>query len=297
LSGVTPAELLERAAELRQRGRSFVLATVVHSVRPASAKPGDRALLLGEGPPLGWVGGGCVHTAIEREAALALSNGLPRLVRLSPTPREEDGVVNYPMTCHSGGTLEIYLEPVRPAPELVVLGESPVADALRDLAAPLGFRMMRALESVSTPLDAWVVAAAMSSDEDHPLVRQALEQDVAYVSMVASRRRTEALIAEMRAEGLAEDRISRLKSPAGLDIGAATAAEIALSILAEIVQRRRTRSLSATGDEPVPALGTAVDPICGMQVDLATAKWSAERDGETFYFCAPGCRKAFLSEA
>jgi xanthine dehydrogenase accessory factor len=262
-------------------------------VRPASAKPGDRALLLGEGPPIGWVGGGCVHTAIEREAAAALSNGVPRLVRLSPSPRDEEGVVNYPMTCHSGGTLEIYLEPVLPAPELVILGESPVAEALSALATPLGFRSWTSLESIQNVRDAWVVAAAMSSDEDHPLVRRALERDVAYVSMVASRRRTETLVHEMRAEHVPDDVIDRLKAPAGLDIGAATAAEIALSILAEIVQRRRTVRPAAAG--LVAPRATAIDPICGMQVDVATAKWTAERDGETFYFCGAGCRKAFLA--
>src|SRR5919197_6459172 len=123
-------DLLERAAELRRQGRPFVLATVVRSLRPASARPGDRALLLGDRQTVGWVGGGCVHTSIEREAQQALADGVPRLVRLSPEPRAEEGVVSYPMTCHSGGTLEIYLEPVLPAPELVILGESPVAEAL-----------------------------------------------------------------------------------------------------------------------------------------------------------------------
>ena len=96
-----------------------------------------------------------------------MADGAPRLVRLSPEPHEEDGVVSYPMTCHSGGTLEIYLEPVLPAPELVVLGESPVAEALIALGGPLGFRVHTTLEAVATS-DAWVVAAAMSSDEDHP---------------------------------------------------------------------------------------------------------------------------------
>ena len=137
MNGLSPGDLLERAAELRRQGRPFVLATVVRSVRPASARPGDRALLLGEGRPTGWVGGGCVHTSIEREAARALADGTPRLVRLSPEPAQEEGIISYPMTCHSGGTLEIYLEPVLPAPELVILGESPVADALAALAAPL----------------------------------------------------------------------------------------------------------------------------------------------------------------
>ena len=290
MNGPSPADLLERAAELRRQGRPFVLATVVRSLRPASARPGDRALLLGEGRPLGWVGGGCVHTAIEREAARALADATPRLVRLSPEQTHEEGIISYPMTCHSGGTLEIYLEPVLPAPELVILGESPVADALAALAAPLGYRVRTSLDDISTT-DAWVVAAAMSSDEDHPAVRAALERGVQYVAMVASRRRTEALLDELRAEGLAEDVIARLKAPAGLDIGAASGPEIALSILAEVVQRRRARRAPA----PVETRETATDPICGMQVDVGTARWTAERDGQTYYFCAPGCRKAFLA--
>ena len=291
MNGPSPGDLLEQAAELRRQGRPFVLATVVRSVRPASARPGDRALLLGEGRPIGWVGGGCVHTSIEREAARALADGTPRLVRLSPAPAQEEGIVSYPMTCHSGGTLEIYLEPVLPAPELVILGESPVADALAALAAPLGYRVRTSLEDITTS-DAWVVAAAMSSDEDHPTVRAALDRGVQYVAMVASRRRAEALLDELRADGMAEDTIERLKAPAGLDIGAATGPEIALSIMAEIVQRRRSRRPAA-----VVAPRTATDPICGMQVDIASAKWTAERDGQMYYFCAPGCRKAFLASA
>jgi xanthine dehydrogenase accessory factor len=188
MNGFSPGDLLERAAELRQQGRPFVLATVVRSLKPASARPGDRALLLPDRAPQGWVGGGCVHTSIEREAARAISEGTPRLVRLSPQPHEEDGIVSYPMTCHSGGTLEIYLEPVLPAPELVILGESPVAEALIALGGPLGFRVHTSIDAVAT-LDVWVVAAGMSSDEDHPAVREALERGLPHVAMVASRRR------------------------------------------------------------------------------------------------------------
>jgi xanthine dehydrogenase accessory factor len=248
-------------------------------------------LLFGEHKSVGWVGGGCVHTSIEREAARAMADGAPRLVRLSPEARAEDGIVSYPMTCHSGGTLDIYLEPVLPAPELVVLGESPVADALTLLGAPLGFRVLSSLDDVATP-DAWVVAAAMSSAEDHPAVRAALERGVAYVAMVASRRRTEAFLDELRGEGFSEEVLARLKAPAGLDIGAATGPEIALSILAEIVQRRRSRPLA---EVLLNVAETAIDPICGMEVEIATARWTAERDGQTYYFCAPGCRRAFLT--
>jgi xanthine dehydrogenase accessory factor len=268
-----------------------VLATVVRSLRPASAKPGDRALLFADRRTVGWVGGGCVHTSIEREAARALADGAPRLVRLSPAADPEDGIISYPMTCHSGGTLEIYLEPVLPAPELVVLGDSPVAEALVALGGPLGFRIHSSLEAIATQ-DAWVVAAGMSSDEDHPVVRAALERGVAYVAMVASRRRTEAFVDELRSEGVSDEVLARLKAPAGLDIGAATGPEIALSILAEIVQRRRSRPAP---DVPANEPEVAIDPICGMEVEIATAKWTAERDGQTYYFCAPGCRRAFLA--
>jgi xanthine dehydrogenase accessory factor len=292
-SPLTAGDLLERAAALRREGQPFVLATVVRALRPASARPGDRALLFGEHKSVGWVGGGCVHTSIAREAAQALADGAPRLVRLSPAPRQEEGVVSYPMTCHSGGTLDIYLEPVLPAPELVVLGESPVAEALATLGAPLGFRVLAKLDDIATG-DAWVVAAAMSSAEDHPTVRAALERGVGYVAMVASRRRTEAFVEELRTQGFSEEVLARFKAPAGLDIGAATGPEIALSILAEIVQRRRARPLA----DPQPLTAEmAIDPICGMEVDIATARWTAERDGQTYYFCAPGCRRAFVTES
>ena len=142
------------------------------------------------------------------------------------------------------------------------------------------------------PIDVWFVAAGMSSGEDHPAVRAALERGVPYVAMVASRRRTAAFIDELRDEGVAEEVLARLKAPAGLDIGAATGPEIALSILAEIVQLRRARQTPS--EMPIEEM-VAIDPICGMEVDMATATVTAERNSETFYFCAPACRRAFLS--
>jgi xanthine dehydrogenase accessory factor len=131
----------------------------------------------------------------------------------------------------------------------------------------------------------------MSSAEDHPLVRQALAAGSPYVAMVSSRKRADALRSELAADGINAD---ALKAPAGLDIGAATPAEIALSILAEIVQRRRSTQRDVVD---APTRATALDPVCGMDVDIVTAKWTAERDGQTYYFCAPGCRKAFLAGA
>jgi xanthine dehydrogenase accessory factor len=127
---------------------------------------------------------------------------------------------------------------VQSAPEIVVLGESPIAEALASMACTLGFRLRTSLEAISSS-DAWVVAAGMRSADDHPAARAALKRGLPYVAMVASRRRTEAFLKELRAEGMSEEVIGHLRAPAGLDIGAATGPEIALSILAEIVQRRR----------------------------------------------------------
>jgi xanthine dehydrogenase accessory factor len=294
--------LLERAHALRSTGQPFVLATVVRSVRPASAKPGDAAILVG-GALEGWVGGGCVQTTIESEARRALADGRPRLVRLSPDAdparagAEEDGILSYPMTCHSGGTLEIYLEPVVPPPELIVLGDSPVAQGLVALAGPLSFRATLHPDpegglQLSEPADSWVVIAGMG-DHDELAVRAALESRAAYVAVVASRKRAAAIVETLRSDGVSEDVLARLKAPAGLDIGAQTGPEIALSILAEIVQRRRAAAPVREHVQQRPA--TAIDPVCGMQVEIATARWSAVKDGQTYYFCAPGCKRAFLS--
>lgn len=249
----------------------------------------------------GWVGGSCAQSTIQREASRALTDGQPRLVRLSPDAapgNDEEGVVSYPMTCHSGGTLEIYVEPFLPAPTLLVVGESPIAEALAQVAGTLGFsvdsRPDATMPVTLASSDTWVVVAAMGQgDED--VVESALRTEAAHVAVVASPRRAAAIVAELRGRGLTMEALGRLKSPAGLDIGAVTPGEVAVSILAEIVQRRRARV-----ETPVPARAenegtatTAIDPICGMTVEVATARWSSERDGQTTYFCAPGCKRQF----
>jgi xanthine dehydrogenase accessory factor len=294
--------VLERATALQATNQPFVLATVVRSVKPASAKPGDSAILVG-GALEGWVGGGCVQTCIETEARHALADGRPRLVRLSPDAdparagAEEDGILSYPMTCHSGGTLEIYLEPMLPPPDLLVLGDSPVAQGLVALAGPLGFRAtlhpgldLEGGLQLTEPADSWVVIAGMG-DRDDLAVRAALDSGAAYVAVVASKKRAAAIVEALESDGVSADLLARLKAPAGLDIGAKTGPEIALSILAEIVERRRATPILREHPEQKPA--TAVDPVCGMLVEIATARWTADKDGQTYYFCAPGCKRHF----
>ncbi len=292
-------DLLDRAAELRRQGEAFALATVVRSRRPASARPGDRALVLADGSLFGWAGGSCAQSTVKREALRAIADGQPRLVRLSPETQPDDqdeGVVRYPMTCHSGGTLEIYVEPHHPLPQLFVLGDSPVAEALARLGPTLGFAVEQRLDpgapfgSVRTA-DAWFAVASMG-DRDGLATEAALATGAPYVALVASRKRAATVLEYLRERGTAEDALGRLKAPAGLDIGAKTGPEIALSILAEIVQRRASRTLVAAPSGAMPTL-TARDPVCEMDVDIATAKWTSEYEGRTVYFCAPGCKRRF----
>jgi xanthine dehydrogenase accessory factor len=191
-------------------------------------------------------------------------------------------------------TTKIDLEQVARRPQLVIAGQSLIARTLATLAEPLGFQVLHSLDQITTD-DAWVVAAAMSSDEDHPLVRAALDREIEYVAMVASPRRTASFRDELRQDGLRAEVVSRLKAPAGLDIGAATGAEIALSILAEIVQHRRAGRRALLDAKPRPETDRALDPICGKEVNCATTEWTVDRDEERYYFCASECRKVFLA--
>jgi xanthine dehydrogenase accessory factor len=307
---------LAEAAALRERGEPFALATVVRCDRPTSAKPGAKALVRPDGTVSGWVGGSCAEPVMVKEALDALADGQPRLLVLAGEHARSrgaaEGTREYTMTCHSGGTLEIYVEPVLPRPELVLVGGGPVVDALARLAAVMGFattaveppgaaavagveRRVEGLARVRvTARTAIVVATHGRSDEE--ALAEALRSDPGYVSLVASPRRASAVRDLLRARGLSEERLGRLKAPAGLDLGAVTPEEIALSILAEIVARRRRPA--AGGAVPASAaperpLSVARDPVCGMTVAIGTARHRSDGPGGPVYFCCAGCQRAF----
>jgi xanthine dehydrogenase accessory factor len=290
-------DVFERIVALQRERVPFALATVVRSRKPASGRPGDRAVVLADGSMQGWVGGSCAQPTVRREALRALQDGKPRLVRLSPEIVEdgadaEEGVVAYTMTCHSGGSLEVYVEPFTPPSRLVVIGDSPVARSLRVLGPELGFDTLGGadLGAPAVP-DTWVAIASMG-DGDEQAAEAALRSGVGYVALVASRRRASTVLDYLRQRGLDADVLSRLKAPAGLDIGATAPPEIALSILAEIISERRKRRETP----PDVSVGTSIDPVCGMQVDIAIARWTTEFEGQTIRFCAPGCRRTFLAD-
>jgi xanthine dehydrogenase accessory factor len=291
-------DLLALAADLQRRGEPFALATVVRCERPTSAKPGAKALIRDDGTVSGWVGGACAEPTVVREAMNALRDGRPRLLGLvgegGRGPSRTEGIVEYPMTCHSGGTLEIYVEPYLPRPLLVLVGHGPVIDALSTLGRGADYAVVvtsggpAELEQLRLTSRASVVVAT-HADTDEDVLTHVLTTDVGYVSLVASRRRAAVILDRLKTRGVPAERLGRLKAPAGIDIGATEPAEIAVSILAEIIQHHRC-------GKPEPATADsmeATDPICGMVVDVASARYRSHVGDQTVYFCCRACKETF----
>jgi xanthine dehydrogenase accessory factor len=295
-------ELLGLAAELLERGEAFVLATVVRCEAPTSAKPGAKALVRADGSVSGWVGGACAEPVVVREALAAIEDGRPRLIGLigegKRGPGRTAGMVEYPMTCHSGGTLEIYVEPYLPKPLLLLVGHGPVIEALARFGAAADYvvQTLGPEEAAAVLGRAGVarhasVVVATHADSDEDALRRILATDAGYVSLVASRRRAAGIVERLREVGVSLERLARLKAPAGLDIGAQSPNEIAVSVLAELIQHRRTAK--PTPPSEASRAETAVDPICGMTVDVAGAEYRTERAGRVVYFCCAHCKTTF----
>lgn len=287
--------LAARVSELEQARIPFVQATVVRALHPTSAHAGDTALVHADGLIEGFVGGTCAESSVRVHALQVLVTGEPLLLRIqagAPETRLEEGAVTVANPCLSGGTVEIFLEPRRPAPRMLVVGDTPVAQALVALGQPLGLAVERTsgLPAGDDP-GAGVAAVVVASHgrEEEPALEAALRADVPYIALVASRTRAAAVLASLNAPG-----IDRVHSPAGLDIGGRSAPEIALSILAELVA---TKALTAA-----PALavggpgGEAVDPVCGMTVAVSSEVPQAAAGGGAQYFCCEHCREAFVAD-
>jgi xanthine dehydrogenase accessory factor len=300
---VVRMDWLAEARELAEAGKPFALATVVRRVAPASAQTGAKAVIFPDGSMRGWVGGSCTQPVVVAEARQALRDGAPRLLSLGrfPGASQADDIVEYPMTCHSGGALEILIEPILPLPKLIIVGQTPVAATLGELARVMGYRITAvdgaaALAAlVSVPEAVNVVIVASLGDDDEAALAGALRAGIPYVALVASPRRAAAVRETLAAMDVSREAIERLRAPAGLDIGARTQEEIALSIMAEIVQLRATATLGEAMAEPArqPA---AIDPVCGMTVVIAEARHVTEYDGKSWYFCCAGCKARFEAD-
>jgi xanthine dehydrogenase accessory factor len=260
------------AKDLEARGESYVLATVVRAVAPTSAKPGDKAVVTAEGVVHGWIGGSCAEPTVKKEAALAFADGACRVVRITPEPslaNDREGLVVVPMTCYSGGELEIYLEPHRAKRELLVFGNSPVAQALVELGIAVGYKLTvadtterPALEgaTVITSLDqvelvrpeeaAVVVATHGVFDED--AITRAVELSPSYIGVVASPKRFSSLGGTMQRRGVSPETWAKVDGPAGIDIGATTPQEIAVSIIAAITAHRESVNIKTQRPTQAP---------------------------------------------
>jgi xanthine dehydrogenase accessory factor len=305
---------LDKASELLAKGEPFVTASVVRFQAPISGKPGDKAIIFADGRMWGWIGGGCAQPVVIKEALKALADGKPRLVRISPTGAPEDGIVDYTMTCHSGGTLDIFIEPVLPKPHLLILGRSPVAQTLARLGKSIHYRVSVAapdadreqfpdvdhlqtnldLAAIKISGDAFVVVSTQG-DSDEEALQQAAGSSAGYVAFVASKVKAQKVFEFLREVGVPSERVGQIRAPAGLDIHAASPEEIAVSVLAEIIQVRGSRAQAEPKKKmTLPVLNKqAKDPVCGMMVDIGSARYKSEHNGNDIYFCCAGCKQAF----
>lgn len=290
-------ELVQRMAALDAAEEPYVHATVVRAQRPTSTWPGATAVVHPDGEIEGFVGGQCAEGSVRAAALDALESGEPLLLRILPDGDEvfpdTPGAKTVVNPCLSGGAIELFLAPHLPRRRLVIFGDTPIADAVADLAEHLGFRAGRDGELGG----ATAVVISSHGRAEGETIRAALDAGVGFVGLVASAKRGAAVLDEL---GLDPDERARVHTPVGLDIGARTAEEIALSILAAVVRAVRVGGLAAapradTEVEQAPA--TAIDPICGMTVVAAPPTLSLEVDGVTSWFCNPGCLARFQEEA
>ena len=298
--------LARRAEELAAQGAAYVTATVVRAGRPTSARAGDVALVTSDGKIQGFVGGICAEHSVRLFAWSAMESGEPILLRILPAPvdedgkpKKEDGAVTVLNTCLSGGAIEVFLEPTLPTPRVNVVGSKPIAKELVRLGPEFDLDIVALGDEPADVRegDLAMVVAAHGKGELEAL-QAGLEADLPYVGLLSSRKRGQALVEELRELGLSEERLARVDNPAGLDIGARTPSEVALSIFAAIIQARYggdyKPALRAPADEEAPEF--AVDPICGMTVTVEPSALQVQHDGETVYFCAAACKRAYEEE-
>jgi xanthine dehydrogenase accessory factor len=299
-----------RAAALRRDRVPFVHARLVRAERPTSAKPGDEAVVLPDGTIEGFVGGACAESTVRAQGLSLLDSGESLLLRISASgdagdagAPEPEGTLTVVNPCLSGGTLEIFLEPVIPAPTIAVHGESPIAAALAALAERVGFEVVEgagdAVGRRAGAPPAAVVVASHGRDEE-PVLEAAVRTGVPYVGLVASRKRGEAVVAALE---LDDAQRASVHTPAGLDIGARTPREVALSILAEIVaQRPRPSGMvqaspgATTEAGPAGAPEVVTDLVCGMSVVVDAAALHLDHAGKRYWFCGTGCLRAFAAD-
>jgi xanthine dehydrogenase accessory factor len=299
--------LARRAEELAAQGAAFATATVVRAQRPTSAHAGDVALITSDGNIEGFVGGICAEHSVRLFAWTAMKSGEPMLLRILPTEEEvaahqdaqQDGAVTVLNSCLSGGAIEIFLEPTLPTPRVNIVGSKPIAAALEQLGPQFDLDLAAVGDNPAQLRegDLGIVIAAHGKGELEAL-RAALDAELPYVGLVASPKRGKALLDELREAGVPDEQLDRVDYPAGIDIGARTPPEVALTILARLIEVRYSDKYSAPLNSPssAPAPTFAVDPICGMTVTMGDSTPHLEHDGETIWFCREACKTEYAAQ-
>ncbi len=325
--------VLEQASELTRRGEAFALATVVWRQGPSSGQQGSRAIITAAGELDGWIGGACAEPVVLREARQVIAEGVPRLLLLGTRDQfgaaVPEGMTVVPISCQSEGALEVYIEPILPTPHLVIVGRSPMAHTLADLALALGWRAVLVDGQDFSAADAderSMVVVATQGHGDEEAIETAAAARPAYLGLVGSHRRGTSVLGYLAERGVPADQLDRVRVPAGLDLGPTSHREIAVAILAELVQLRASGALaaatpgsasaadatgtagmasSAVASSPAASsaaaastaagseLAEAVDPVCGMTVTAGRSAYPLEHEGVTYYFCCAGCRRTF----
>jgi len=317
------ATVANRQRELEEQRQAFVRATVVRTQRPTSARAGDVGVVDALGALTGFVGGTCVEASVREFSLQVLETGEPLLLQVRPGDvgrSEQEGAVEVHNPCLSGGAIDVFLEPILPAAHVVVVGDAPVAEALARIGAALGYEM-ELVDGESWHPDGTIAAVIVAGHGkgEEPALERALEAGVPYVGLVASRKRGSAVVASLNVDDALRRRVH---TPAGLKLGGTAPAEIALGVLAELVQVRASTSVPEPAQSSVPepvegsnddastssatggtssATGgtspsTAIDPVCGMTVVAAEPTAHTEHEGTTVWFCADRCRAAFIED-
>lgn len=309
---------LQLLNKLNNERKKYAKATIVRRQVPCSSKPGDFAIIMEDGKMQGWVGGGCTHGIVLKEALLSMQEGRARLVRISPTV-VKDNMPNtkyYNMTCQSGGSVDVFIEPVLPRPQLIIVGHSHIAMALAKIGLAMdylvtaihasrdatvygnleGLKIASGLNEANITANTYIVVCTQGSGDEQALESAILTQND-YIAFVSSRRKANAIFNSLRSKKISIDALKKIKTPAGIDINAKLPEEVAISILAQIIEDIR-KPLEESSDTQKAAISEDyyLNPVCNIPIQKSTAKHVLEYKGDSVYFCCDGCKIKFEAE-
>jgi xanthine dehydrogenase accessory factor len=312
---------IDQVASLNHAQVPYATAHVVRRTVPSSAKPGDKAIVTVDGNLFGWIGGGCTKGIVLKEALLSLMDGKPRLVKISPRGgiNGSSEVKTYTMTCQSGGEVEVYIEPVLPRPHIRIFGTSHIGMALAKIASAMEYRVTAVMQTVDQEIfpsaHEWIaledydpegstelsyVVVCTQGDGDAQALYKAILSNPKYLAFVASMRKANAIFRDLRQMGVTADQLRTIKTPAGLDIGAKLPEEVAISILAQIIEHFRnekefdpTENGKKESTLKIQNDAYYLNPVCNIPIQKSTAKHILEYHGEKVYFCCDGCKVQF----